>query len=194
MDSLRLEIQERIRSAETMEEKEKALAEYQEFQRRQNAKEMERWKRAALWPGWPPDIEPPPPVLVQDNPFTPVSDPSTIKEVKVIITKPIEKQIFIERHASASTLEAAKKQQIPKHIKKLVWNEYIGAIYAEAKCVCCQRETIHITSFHCGHVIPESKGGAQTIENLRPICLHCNLAMGTTDMNEFCMRFFGRKV
>ena len=31
--------------------------------------------------------------------------------------------------------------------------------------------------FNPGHIIPESKGGPTTIENLMPICSRCNLSM-----------------
>jgi hypothetical protein len=84
-----------------------------------------------------------------------------------------------------------RRKNIPKHIKTLVWNKYIGSAIATAKCVCCRQEDIKVQSFHCGHVLAESKGGDMTINNLRPICAPCNLSMGTRSMNEFTSEFFG---
>ena len=44
-------------------------------------------------------------------------------------------------------------------------------------------------SFHCGHVIPECKGGKTNLSNLKPICQTCNLSMGTKNMDEFMKKF-----
>lgn len=87
-----------------------------------------------------------------------------------------------------------KKVAIPKYIKTLVWNQYIGEHRAEAVCACCRKTQINVRHFHCGHVIAEAKGGDSTINNLRPICSNCNLAMGTMSMNEFAEKFLGWKV
>jgi hypothetical protein len=84
-----------------------------------------------------------------------------------------------------------RRKKIPKHIKTLVWNKYIGADVAQANCVSCRDTKITNRSFHCGHVIAESKGGDMTINNLRPICDACNGSMGVQSMNEFTKEFFG---
>jgi len=83
-----------------------------------------------------------------------------------------------------------RRKKIPKHIKTLVWNKYIGADIAQADCISCRQVKITNRSFHCGHVIAESKGGDMTINNLRPICEACNGSMGTQSMNEFTKAFF----
>jgi len=86
---------------------------------------------------------------------------------------------------------ARKKKPIPKHIKTIVWDTYIGADKAIAACCCCLFTEISIRNFHCGHVISEANGGDLTIQNLRPICAPCNLSMGRRNMNEFTKEFFG---
>ncbi len=40
-------------------------------------------------------------------------------------------------------------------------------------------------SFQCGHIIPKSKGGKKTLENLRPICANCNARMGCYTWDEY---------
>jgi 5-methylcytosine-specific restriction endonuclease McrA len=84
-----------------------------------------------------------------------------------------------------------RRKNIPKHIKTLVWNKFIGSDIAQAKCMSCREEMISIRSFHCGHVIAESLGGDVTITNLRPICAACNASMGIQSMNEFTSSYFG---
>ena len=84
------------------------------------------------------------------------------------------------------------KSKIPKHIKTFVWNTYIGKEKTEAKCPCCQQETIDCRKFDCGHVVAEAEGGSCLVDNLRPICSPCNSAMGTMNMNDFAKKWFGR--
>ena len=78
-----------------------------------------------------------------------------------------------------------KKVTIPKAIKQLVWNTYIGEQNGAGKCQCCQRTNITQMSFQCGHIISEFNGGKVTIDNLKPICPLCNSSMGTKNMNDF---------
>ena len=70
-----------------------------------------------------------------------------------------------------------KRTAIPKALREEVWRKYIGTQY-ESKCtiVWC---TNKITPFdyEVGHNIPHSKGGTNSVDNLRPICSRCNKSM-----------------
>ena len=81
-----------------------------------------------------------------------------------------------------------KKKSIPKVVKDLSWNKWIGEDVARTKCMCCGVNEIKMSSFHCGHVIAEASGGKLSIENLKPICSACNLSMGTENMDDFKAR------
>jgi len=81
-----------------------------------------------------------------------------------------------------------RKKTIPKVVKDLSWNKWIGENVARHKCLCCETNEISMSSFHCGHVIAEANGGLMSVENLRPICKACNLSMGTENMNDFKKR------
>ena len=78
-----------------------------------------------------------------------------------------------------------KKQPIPKALKRTVWHKWIGEEKGKHKCLCCNISDITQFSFHCGHIIAESKGGELNIKNLKPICELCNKSMGSKNMNEF---------
>ena len=78
-----------------------------------------------------------------------------------------------------------KKKSIPKILKDLTWQKWIGDDIAKAKCLCCGINEIKMNSFHCGHVISEADGGLTTVDNLRPICATCNLSMRTQNMDKF---------
>ncbi len=88
-----------------------------------------------------------------------------------------------------ATASSSKKKSIPKYIKTLVWNAHIGENVAQAHCLCCKVTTINMRHFDCGHVISEKNGGSLEVCNLRPICKHCNSAMGSTNMDDFIKTF-----
>lgn len=85
-----------------------------------------------------------------------------------------------------------KKTRINDKLRFEVWKEYCSNKYIKGICTCCGTTKIDIKSFHCGHVIAESKGGTTDIFNLRPICQGCNLSMGTKNMEDFKQENFKR--
>lgn len=71
----------------------------------------------------------------------------------------------------------AKKKAIPKALRDQVWLKHMGKVY-EGKCkIRWCSNTMNVTNFHCGHNVPESKGGATDLNNLIPICSNCNTSM-----------------
>lgn len=81
------------------------------------------------------------------------------------------------------------RKTIPKIIKSLVWDTYIGKQHGTSPCLCCKTNIIDQMNFHCGHIISVRDGGANTIENLKPICSSCNLSMNTQNMNLFMKQY-----
>lgn len=69
------------------------------------------------------------------------------------------------------------KDNIPRALKEQVWLTHNGKKY-ETKCyISWCKNRITVFDFHCGHNIPESKGGSTDITNLIPICSRCNSSM-----------------
>jgi len=85
------------------------------------------------------------------------------------------------------------KKNIPKSLKKMVWDKYVGADIGKSKCMCCKYEEIRQIEFHCGHIIAEANGGETNINNLRPICAQCNLSMGKMNMDIFMKKYMANK-
>jgi hypothetical protein len=54
----------------------------------------------------------------------------------------------------------------------------------KAPCYVCS-ELLKHSSFEAGHIQPHTKGGLNTIDNLRPVCSMCNKTIGTMNMDEF---------
>jgi 5-methylcytosine-specific restriction endonuclease McrA len=82
-----------------------------------------------------------------------------------------------------------RKEKIPSSVKNSVWNYYIGTETKKGNCFCCKLEEISTANFHCGHVISEKNGGEVTIQNLRPVCMQCNLSMSTNNMLDFMKKY-----
>lgn len=72
------------------------------------------------------------------------------------------------------------KEKIPKALREQVWLTHVGKKF-ESKCVVrwCKNK-ITVFDFQSGHNIPESKGGATELSNLKPICSRCNSSMNDT--------------
>ncbi|ARF12583.1 HNH endonuclease [Klosneuvirus KNV1] len=86
------------------------------------------------------------------------------------------------------------KKSIPKSLKAMVWDRWIGEDIGTALCYCCRHMKIRQDSFHCGHVISEVNGGTLEIDNLRPICALCNGSMGTMNLEEFAHTYHPKKI
>jgi 5-methylcytosine-specific restriction endonuclease McrA len=76
--------------------------------------------------------------------------------------------------------------RLPKALREQVWIVHSGRTF-DAKCTVrwCEN-VITVFDFEVGHNIPRSKGGADTIDNLRPLCSKCNKSMSDTyTIDEF---------
>jgi len=69
----------------------------------------------------------------------------------------------------------------PKALREQVWIQYCGDRFFKHKCWVTWCENV-MTPFHfeVGHNIPQSKGGSNDIDNLRPICGNCNKSMSNS--------------
>lgn len=70
------------------------------------------------------------------------------------------------------------KKPINSALRQQVWVKHKGKIFESVCSVGWCKNNINVFNFQCGHNIPESKGGATNINNLYPICIHCNQSMG----------------
>lgn len=71
------------------------------------------------------------------------------------------------------------KAKIPQALREQVWLLWCGDRLFKHKCLVTWCENVMTPfCFEVGHNIPESKGGATNINNLRPICSKCNRSMG----------------
>ena len=87
-------------------------------------------------------------------------------------------------HDSDTPPKHAGKANISAALRSSVWRTYASAGSLQSHCRVCAK-IIDFNDFHCGHVIAEANGGKTELDNLRPICPHCNLSMGTIHMTEF---------
>jgi len=97
-----------------------------------------------------------------------------------------------KKESKVSLEKSPNRKNIPLAIKRSVWNKYIETEdpkKLQGKCfVGCGRE-ITIVDFELGHVNAFSKGGDDSIDNLRPICCLCNRSMGVENLFEFKKKY-----
>lgn len=80
------------------------------------------------------------------------------------------------------------KKGIPRKIRLQCWEaRYTGCAEAECPIPNCSAKLCKndSSSWHAGHVNSEKNGGATSVENLRPICPPCNLAMGAQNWHDY---------
>jgi 5-methylcytosine-specific restriction endonuclease McrA len=155
----------------------------------------------------PPPPPPPPLVSVQEEPApTKTKKLSALEElerqraeIESKLKEETDRQNKIAEEEQKRKLEEEqkkekeeakkKKQAIPKHVRNIVWNHYIGEDIIKHKCLCCKKVSITNTCFEVGHVISETNGGTHEINNLRPICGACNHSMGTENMVDYVVKY-----
>ncbi len=78
------------------------------------------------------------------------------------------------------------KTRIPKALREQVWIKYFGQRFRHKCFITWCTNNITVFDFESSHNIPESKGGATTLENLRPLCSRCNKSMNNNyTINEW---------
>ena len=87
------------------------------------------------------------------------------------------------------------KQKIPKALREQVWLRTFGRVFNNKCYVSWCSNMLNPFDFEVGHIIPESKGGSTTLDNLLPICSKCNKSMGSQyTIHEFSQTFNESKV
>ena len=105
--------------------------------------------------------------------------------VRNILPKPSQKN-----KPTSTSKPKTRKDKIPLALREQVWIHRMGRVF-EGKCpVTWCKNTITVFDFESGHNIPESKGGATSLENLLPICSRCNKGMGNRhSIDEWCAKY-----
>ena len=76
-------------------------------------------------------------------------------------------------------------------LKQTLWRYYYKDVN-KALCPCCLVSEISYDIYVAGHIHPESRGGPSSIDNLLPICLHCNSRMGVQHLYTYTWKTYKR--
>ena len=89
---------------------------------------------------------------------------------------PFEKWLmkeYLDGTLLGTTANERKRRALKKKVQELVWDRDGG------KCVeCGSRENLQFD-----HIIPHSRGGSDTLENLQILCAKCNLTKGNRSIS-----------
>lgn len=115
-----------------------------------------------------------------------------IVDAKLSIPIPIVEPAPVVQAPSPTEPEKPKektRRSIPKKIRGMVWKEHHGESMTGA-CWCCRKVLEALDDWHAGHIVSHANGGRDNVANLRPVCISCNLSMGTENMDEFKARCY----
>jgi hypothetical protein len=115
----------------------------------------------------------------------------TFEQKKVIYCTSVEiLRGYAECRVMQPVLPKQKKaRKLPaKNIRNKVWNDYYGAANNIAKCYVCDIKELDRNDTSCydyAHIVPHSRGGKATVDNLIPTCKSCNSEMGQQNLKYF---------
>jgi hypothetical protein len=87
-------------------------------------------------------------------------------------------------HLFDPTYKKAQRKTITKNMKEQSWKKWYGG-QTNPKCYCCKEKDISPFDNQMGHVISVDNKGPTEVLNLIPICVSCNSAMSSTNMDVF---------
>lgn len=126
-----------------------------------------------------------------------VSKDEMLKHKDTLIEQLKEVNKQLRQQASSSSPSQSqnnqyKKKKISTSTRANCWRRYVQTTtgHGQTLCFCCKMNTIDPYDWECGHIVAESQGGSNEIDNLRPICRHCNNDMGAENMREFASRMY----
>lgn len=114
-----------------------------------------------------------------------------IVDARLAIPPPI---VIVPESKPQPVIEESKetkktRRSIPKRIRGLVWKAHFEEAMT-GSCYCCKKIIEALDDWHAGHIIAHANGGRDNVDNLRPVCISCNLSMGTENMDDFKARCY----
>lgn len=105
----------------------------------------------------------------------------------------VDEYVTLNRGGAAldTVLGKRPRPRIPAAVRNACWANKFGDAM-EATCPVCNSQRITRIDFHAGHVVPHAKGGPTNVQNLLPLCKHCNSSMGDQYLHSFAHAHFGQ--
>lgn len=93
------------------------------------------------------------------------------------------------RKRHAIKLESSNRRRARMRDARIESVNRLGIIERDARtCYLCRRSDLQDEQIHLDHVIPLSRGGAHSEDNLRVTCADCNIKKGALTADEFLAR------
>ena len=101
-----------------------------------------------------------------------------------------EPDIKIVSELKVPKKEIKKRKTYSISDNRKVWEDIFGKEY-EVVCKICKRNKMSAldkNSWHMAHINSFSEGGADDLENIRPVCADCNKSMSACNLVEYCKK------
>ena len=115
----------------------------------------------------------------EDNCFDHYISPNANKSNSLINRDVKERINNLIKHTTKSFKGKGVRKNIPKAVQQQVWLKTFGECFKHDCHISWCQNTIDVFNFHTGHNIPQSEGGENGVDNLKPICAPCNTGMGS---------------
>lgn len=83
-----------------------------------------------------------------------------------------------------------RRKYIPVALKRLAWYNLFTKEVGQRKCPVCNAVDITQLDFECAHIVSEFNGGPTAVNNLIPLCNHCNKSMSKRNVVEYVQEFY----
>jgi 5-methylcytosine-specific restriction endonuclease McrA len=104
-------------------------------------------------------------------------------------------RIRINRSKSAERTEGGQRKSLNHTMIIKVWEKLYSGKF-EAVCIMCNENKMYLSNrktWEVSHIIPHSKEGTETLDNLVPLCFNCNRSMKTASFKEYIMAWHGER-
>jgi hypothetical protein len=116
---------------------------------------------------------------------------ATISPVNTASISPVNTAATNNPRPEEGSAAPRTRRSLPAAVRAAVWNTWNGRDAGTGPCQVCGFDISH-QDFECGHVVAQSRGGRDTVDNLRPICRTCNRSMGADNLDDFKREYFSQ--
>jgi len=112
-----------------------------------------------------------------------------LEEIQIQPSIPVEKVVKSEQKVVSKSKNPSKSKKISQAVKNIIIEKYTKD--DKLCCYCCKFK-LRLCDVEMGHIKSRKNGGADTVDNLVPLCGSCNKSISTRNVDEFLKLISGK--